>query len=124
MLFSVFHFKVVDLDQGFEKTLQLIQTASPVLWAITQKRYLIFDRGNNNRPNIEEVDRLCQKWGAYFLAGIRASMVKAELKVLEIAELPEIYAYGKTTLFGKTITKPLYGKDRQVLLYVNMHLHL
>jgi transposase len=103
----------------FEQILTLAQSRYQLLLKSIQKRYLVFDRGNNNPDNIQEIDAICRKWDSFFVASIKSKMVKSELLALEQEILPEIYASAMTTLVGKTIRKKVYGQERLVLLYVN-----
>jgi len=118
LVFETFSGNMPDVSM-FEKALTLIQTHYAPLLEAVRTRYLIFDRGNNNPANFNAVDALCQKWGCYFVAGIRSKMVKQELLALNEADLALIYSQEKTTLIGTTIRKKLYEKDRLVLLYWN-----
>ena len=118
LLYETFSGNTADVVM-FEHILALAQTDYPHLLEAIQNRYLIFDRGNNNPANLKEVDAICHKWQFYFIAGIRSSMVRAELSSLKKEALTEIYVQKKTRLYGKTMTKKIYGKDRLVLLYLN-----
>jgi len=118
LFFETFSGQIQDVEM-FEQFLTLAQSQYQLLLKSVRNRYLVFDRGNNNPENMHAIDALCQKWESFFVASIKSKMVKADLVALEEAALPEIYAYGTTTLVGKTIRKQVYGQDRLVLLYVN-----
>lgn len=118
LLFETFSGNIQDVEM-FEKILTLAQSRYQLLLKSIQKRYLVFDRGNNNPDNIQEIDAICRKWSSFFVASIKSKMAKSELMALEQDGLPEIYASAMTTLVGKTIRKNVYGQERLVLLYVN-----
>jgi len=118
LLFETFSGNIQDVEM-FEKILDLVQSRYQILLNSIRKSYLVFDRGNNNPDNIKEIDSICQKWKSFFVASIKSTMVKSELMELNSDKVPEIYSYNHTSLFGKTINKKLYGKERTVLLYVN-----
>lgn len=92
----------------------------PLLNKVKEK-YLVFDKGNNSKDNIRELDTLCKVWKCYFVASVRPSLsgVKKQLEQLIVEELPVIYEQKCTHLRGKTITVNLYEIKRNVLLYVN-----
>jgi len=84
-------------------------------------KYIVFDKGNNSKDNLKELDTLYEKYGCYFVNSVRPSMVnvKARLLPLTIEELPVIYEQKHTRLRGKTSIVRLYNKQRNILLYVN-----
>jgi len=92
----------------------------PLLNKVKEK-YLVFDKGNNSKDNIRELDTLCKVWKCYFVASVRPSLsgVKKQLEQLIVEELPVIYEQKRTHLRGKTITVNLYEIKRNLLLYVN-----
>ena len=105
----------------FTTILEKCRRVFPVLLKKVKGKYIVFDKGNNNETNFEELDSLRDKWGCYFVASVRPSMirVKEQLLPLQLEELPTIYEQKNTTLRGKTSTIFLYKKERNILLYVN-----
>jgi len=105
----------------FQSTLEKCQDHYSSLLTQIRSRYIVFDKGNNNPGNIKALDALCRKWQFHFVASIRPSMavVRKELLALAAGDAPVIYTQKKTVLRGKTVSLPLYGAQRNVMLYIN-----
>lgn len=118
LYFEVFAGNTVDLAM-FEATLHRMKSAYQGLLEKMKKRYMIFDRGNVNDDNLEELDRICHEWDFMFITGVKKVLFNKKLTQLNVKELPLIFEHNNTKLHGKSFIKTIYGKPRKVLLYVN-----
>jgi len=118
LYFEVFAGNAADLAM-FETTLRRMKSAYQGLLKKMKKRYMIFDQGNVNDDNLEQLDRLCHEWDFMFITGVKKVLFKTELIRLNVKELPLIFVHNNTQLHGTTFIKTIYGKPRKVLFYVN-----
>jgi len=105
----------------FKAILEKYERDYSSLLSKARTKYIVFDKGNNSKENIAEISELCEQQAFHFVASVRPSMVvvKRELPVLTIKDAPVIYTQKKTVLRGETMLLTLYGKPRNVLLYLN-----
>lgn len=118
LYFDVFAGNTTDLEM-FKYSLSQLQNKYTGLLEKMKERFLIFDRGNLNSKNTQNLDRFCEEWNCHFIGGVKSVAFKEELRQLETEQLTPIFSNGDTVLHGITIDKEVYGKTRKVLLYVS-----
>jgi len=119
LLFQVFPGNAPDVHM-FASILEKLYDGYPALLSRVQSKHIVFNKENNNPGNVKKLDDPCERWGFYFAASARPSIivVKNELAMLDKDNAPVIYTQLNTVLRGRTTTATLYGKPRKVLLYL------
>lgn len=118
LYFEVFAGNTSDLGM-FKTTLSRLHTTYKGLLKRMKRKYIIFDRGNLNPKNVRWLEQLCEEWGLFFVGGVKSSLLKKQLSLLRVEELPVIFSQDSTQLYGRTIQTEIYNRPYNVLLYVS-----
>ena len=114
--FEAFAGNILDIKM-FSTTLKNLKEHYPSLLRAYKKKYIIFDRGNWNQDNSDDLTKLCEEFDFFFVAGIKSSHVKKKMREWDPEKGKIIYQTEKSTIYAISFTKKIFHKQVKVLLY-------
>ena len=116
LYFETFAGNTIDVKM-FSFTLKNLKEKYPSLLKRYKKKYLIFDRGNWNQENNDYLTKLCEEFGFYFVAGIKSSYLKKEMREWEPETGRIIHQTKQSKIYAISFEKKVFHKQVKVLLY-------